>query len=91
MSSKIPDMNISSSSSTQSLVCNTSSDEDFFKSDARSKRRPRRRARLKVNPSRTKIRVKTTQVRRDVDLADDSESEDEVFSSQSAAGGLVII
>ena len=91
MSSKIPDMNISSSSSTQSLVCNTSSDEDFFKSDARSKRRPRRRARLKVNPSRTKIRVKTTQVRRDVDLADDSESEDEVFSSQSAAGGLLII
>ena len=86
MSSKIPDMNISSSSSTQSLVCNTSSDEDFFKSDARSKRRPRRRARLKVHPSRTKIRVKTTQVRRDVDLADDSESEDEVFSSQSAAG-----
>ena len=91
MSSKIPDMNISSSSSTQSLVCNTSSDEDFFKSDARSKRRPRRRARLKVNPSRTKIRVKTTQVRRDVDLADDSESEDEVFSRQSAAGGLLII
>ena len=88
MSSNIPDINISSSSSTQSLVCNTSSDEDFFKSDARSKRRPRRRARLKVNPSRTKIRVKTTQIRRDVGL-DESESEDEVFSSQSAAGGVV--
>ena len=42
-----------------------------------------------MNPSGTKIRVKTTQARRDVDnnnLETDSESEDEVFSSQSAAG-----
>ena len=89
MSSNNNDKNLFSSSSSQSLVSNTSSDEDLFKSEPRSRRKTRRGARLRVNLSGTKIRVKTTQSRRDVDnnnLETDSESDDEVFSSQSAAG-----
>ena len=91
MSSNNNNKNLSASSSSQSLISNTSSDEDLFKSEPRSRRKTRRGARLRVNPSGTKIRVKTSQAKRDADnnnLETGSESEDEVFSSQSAAGWL---